>query len=102
MNFFRAQQKGIAFEQMKDYNSADGGDGHTEGLCVSDSPEPHSFGGAWDAMNEDDEIVILKGRILTEIYDGYRIQPISEIARFTVAEWTRMLETGEAYDYKEW
>ena len=46
MNFFRLQDAGITFEQMMNFNSANGGDGmedeQLEGLCVSDTPD--SFG----------------------------------------------------------
>lgn len=100
-NFFRVQGKGYSIEDMKTFNSANGGDGLIEGLCVSDTPDGN-FGGAWDAMNDDDEIVILTGTIIAEIYDGYRIIPATEIARFTIAEWKTKLRDGSAWDYEEW
>lgn len=104
MRFFRIQSKGISFEEMKSYNSEDGGDGHYEGLAVSGSPDGCDgggrFGGAWGAYDDDDEVVILEGRVIDEIYDGYRIRPIKEIARFTKGQWKEMLENGEAWDYE--
>lgn len=104
MRFFRAQEKGISFEDMANFNSADGGDGEQVGLAVSGSPDGYDggsrFGGAWDALEDNDEIIVLEGIVLQEIYDGYRIRPTREVARFALAEWERMLETGEAWDYE--
>jgi len=104
MRFYRVQQKQISFEDMIQFTSADGGDGYSEGLAVSGSPDGMDggsrFGGAWDAMNQDDELVILEGTILYEIYDGYRIEPTKEIERFTIAQWESMLEDESAYDYE--
>lgn len=104
MRFFRVQHKGIPFAKMKDFNSADGGDGCVEGLCVSGSPSGldggSRFGGSLDALDPDDEIVILEGYILHEIYDGYRIRPTREVARFTLKQWEKMIQDGSAYDYE--
>ena len=105
MRFFRAQGKGIAFEDMVDYNSLDGGDdGAEEGLAVSGSPDGldggSMFGGAWGALNDDDEVVVLEGTILAEIYDGYRIRPTREVARFTKAAWNQMIDDGSAWDWR--
>lgn len=85
MNFFRLQDAGIDFNSMRNYTSADGGDGlgdEVGGLCVSGFV--NSFGGAEGAYSAErpGEVVVLKGRILAEIYDGYRIEPTKEIARF--------------------
>jgi len=107
MRFFRIQQKGISFKEMKNFNSLGGGpdgDGYTEGLAVSGNPEGYDggsrFGGAWEAMDDDDEVIILEGCIVAKIYDGYRIRPTKEIARFTKKEWAEMLENEEAWDYE--
>lgn len=106
LHFFRVQHKGYSFAQMCEHASEDGGDAsRAGGLCVTMSASGGSggrFGGAWDAMDDDDELVILEGRIIEEIYDGYRIQPTREIARFTIAEWAKMLEDGSAYDYESY
>jgi len=101
VNFFRVQGKGISLEQMKSHDSTDGGDGYDVSLAVSSRPDGR-FGGAWDAMNDDDELVVLRGQIIVEIYDGYRIRPTEEVARFTIAEWEKMLEDGTAWDYEDW
>ena len=102
MNFFRLQDAGIAFNDMIDFNSADGGDdcGDVGGLCVSGFV--NRFGGAEGAYNSTrpGEVVVLKGRILAEIYDGYRIEPTSEVARFTLEVWEQMVEDGTASDYE--
>ena len=104
MNFFRLQDAGISFNDMIDFDSADGGDncGDIGGLCVSGSPD--KFGGAEGAYGGDrpGEVVILKGRRLAEIYDGYRIQPTAEIARFSLDEWQRMIADETAWDYEDW
>lgn len=105
MNFFRLQDAGITFEQMMDFNSANGGDGledeELEGLCVSDTPD--SFGGAEGAYGpgRPGEVVILKG-YGTRIYDGYRIQPTKEIARFSWETWMAKIADGSAWDYEDW
>ena len=103
-NYFRVQQKGYTFDQMKNFNSIDGGDGENEGLAVSSAPNGidggSKFGGAWEAMNDDDDLVILNGRVICRIYDGYRIIPAAEVARFKISEWKIMLADGSAYDYE--
>lgn len=105
MKFFRVQSKGYSFEQMAEFDSLDGGDDGAEiGLAVSGRADGRDggsrFGGAWDAMNDDDEVVVLEGHIVAEIYDGYRIRPTREVARFTVAQWAQMLKSGEAQNYE--
>lgn len=104
MNFFRLQDAGISFEDMQNYTSADGGDGMGEvgGLCVSGSPD--KFGGAEGAYgpSRPGEVVILKGRKLAEIYDGYRIQPTVEVARFSLEVWEQMIDDETAWDYEDW
>jgi hypothetical protein len=105
MRFFRVQSKGYSFDEMAGYDSLDGGDDGTEtGLAVSGSASGldggSRFGGAWDAMDEDDEVVVLEGHIVAEIYDGYRIRPTREVARFTIAEWREMLQSGTAQEYE--
>ena len=101
-------KKGISFEEMKTFNSEDVIDVFAEGLCVSGNPNGFDgdggsrFGGAWDAYDDDGEIVIMEGRIISKIYDGYRIRPTREIARFTKKQWMDMLETGDAWDYEDY
>jgi hypothetical protein len=103
-NYFRVQQKGYTFDQMKNFNSVDGGDGENEGLAVSSAPNGidggSKFGGAWEAMNDNDDLVILNGQVVCRIYDGYRLIPTAEVARFTIAQWKTMLADGSAYDYE--
>ena len=45
MRFFRIQTRNITFEDMKNFNSEDGGDGFAEGLAVSGSPDGYDGGG---------------------------------------------------------
>lgn len=106
MRFFRCQTRGYTFEQMAAFNSADGGDdGEAEGLAVSGRADGLDggarFGGAWDAMDDQDEVVVMDGQVVAEIYDGYRIRPTREVARFTVAEWREMMVDGRAQRYEE-
>ena len=105
MRFFRVQDTGISFEDMVAYNSEDGGDGNEVGLCVSGRPDGFdggaAFGGSWDAYGDDDgEVVVLEGTIVAEIYDGYRIRPTAEIARFSKKAWNQMLEDESAWDWE--
>lgn len=103
--FFRVQGKGISFEEMQLHTSDCGGEyEEVNGLAVSISPNGMDggsrFGGAWDAMDDDDELVVLEGTIITEIYDGYLVTPVKEIARFSIAEWEIMLDDGSAWEYE--
>jgi len=101
--FFRAQHKGISFEEMKTYRSQHG-DERLDGIAASNTPDGldggSRFGGAYDAMDSDDEIVIFDGRVIGELYDGYIVEPIRELARFTVAEWDQKIEDGSAWDWE--
>lgn len=102
MNFFRLQAKGIKFEDMQSFVSDDGGDGSdVGGLCVTDRVGLN-FGGAEYAYGDNDaEVVVMTGRILAEIYDGYRIEPTAEVARFAFGEWKKMVEDGRASDLED-
>jgi hypothetical protein len=105
-NYFRVQKKGYTFEQMKSHNSGDGGDGHETGLAVSAFANGldggSRFGGAWEAMDDDDDVIVLTGYVIFQIYDGYRIDPLEEIARFTVSEWKKMMADGRAEEQYEY
>ena len=107
MRFFRVQGKGHTFEEMKEFISQRGDiedDSEATGICVSASPDGidggSRFGGAWDAMDDDDDLVVLEGRIIEKLYDGYIIIPEREVARFTIAQWSEMLESGTAWNYE--
>ena len=47
-----------------------------------------------------DDLVVLEGRIIEKLYDGYIIIPKREVARFTIAQWSEMLESGTAWNYE--
>ena len=100
MRFFRLQDAGISFKKMSRHNSADGGDGGKKGLCVSGRPD--HFGGAEGAYDarRPGEVVILEGRILSEIYDGYRITPTRDVARFSWETWCGMIRDESAWDWE--
>ncbi len=101
MRFYRLQDAGISFADMQRYDSFDSvidedGDevmGQPGGLCTTDRTND-SFGGAWGAYDDTrpGEIVVMEGEIVEQIYDGYRINPTREIARFTTREWAKMVE----------
>jgi len=109
MNFFRVQEPGIPFEAMKAHRSQhfdESGEWfEADGICAcmsADGLEGGSrFGGAWDALYPDGEVVVFRGHIVEEIYDGYIVEPIEEIARFPLDVWERMLQTGEAQEYED-
>ena len=105
--FFRAQNKGISFEDMKKYNSLHMNEddyarpgGLAACLSANGRDGGSQFGGA--PLDDNTEIVLFKGRVLEEIYDGYLTEPIEEIARFPAQEWLAMIESGRAYDYENW
>lgn len=86
-NYFRAQVGSYTLEQMQSYVSEDGADdGGAEGICACLTVSDLLNNTVMDAMDDDDEVVVLKGIEVTEIYDGYRIYPTEVVARFTVAE----------------
>jgi hypothetical protein len=108
--YFRAQTKNISFAKMAKYHSKHhdeaGRPVRLNGLaaCISASglEGGSRFGGAWSALEMDDEIVIFEGEKVSNIYDGFVVKPIREIARFTVREWQNKLNDGSAYDYEAW
>ena len=98
MNFWREQPPRLPLEQMQNHSSADGGDdlGHIGGICACDSVAELRSNTAMDAARDDDEVVIFKGRILAEIYDGYRVYPTEIVARMTVRDfWNRLSSEPE-------
>jgi len=99
--YFRAQTRGIAFSAMKAHVSADGGDDMEEagGVCACLTVSELLRNTVMDAMNPDDEVVIFRGHEVAEIYDGYRVEPVEEIARFTVREFRACAdEIAEKYE----
>ncbi len=44
----------------------------------------------------------MTGQMLAEIYDGIRIPPTNEIARFSLSDWQRMIADETAWDYEDW
>lgn len=100
--FFRIQEKGISFEDMQKYISASGGDDmeHTGGICAAGSVTELLFNTAMDAYDDSDgEVVVFTGYVLAEIYDGYRVEPIQELARFAPSEFEqRADEIAEKFE----
>lgn len=101
-NYFRVQEPGLSIEEMRNFVSADGGDGYSEygGVCACDSVADLKRNTAMDAANEDDEVVVFAGRELCEIYDGYRVEPVAEVKRVTVRYFLDHLE--EMTEFEKW
>jgi hypothetical protein len=51
------------------------------------------------AMDDDDEVVVFEGRELEPIYDGWRVRPIRELARMTIAQ-ARAMGWSDDNEYK--
>ncbi len=103
MNFFRAQTKGYSFEQMREYTSQDGGDDLEEqgGVCACDSVSDLIQNTVMDAMDDDDEVVVFEADVVSRIYDGYRVLPVKEIVRFSVAHFIQNANQI-ATEYERW
>jgi hypothetical protein len=107
-NYFRAQRRGIDFEEMKSWRSV-GSDQITEfdGVAATRSAAGldggSRFGGSYDAYSNDDgEVIVFEGTAIEELYDGVIVEPEREIARFTKGEWNAKLEDESAYDFESW
>lgn len=103
MNYFRAQHGHFTFEQMQSHNSANGGDGdeaeEKEGLCCCIAVSDLLSNTVMGAMDPDDEVVVFSGYEIERIYDGYRVYPVKEIARFSVEFFeTHAEEIAEKYE----
>lgn len=102
--FYRAQTKGYTFEQLQQHSSGDGGDGLGEefgGVCACSSPQDLLLNTVMGAMDEDDDVVIFEGIELAEVYDGYRVRPVREIARLTVAAFrAELAKLKEDFEYE--
>ena len=98
MNYFRAQTKNISFDNLKNHISADGGDGMEEfgGVCACITVSDLARNTVMDALEDDDEVIIFQGREICEIYDGYRVEPVAEIVRMTIAEF----RSNPPYEYE--
>lgn len=101
-HFFRIQQEHKSLSQMKRFNSADGGDGQTHGICATESVSELLHNTAFCNLSGSAEIVVLTGEKVSDIYDGVRIRPTSIIATFSYAEFVAKVRDGSAYDFEEW
>lgn len=123
--YFRLQEKGIRIEDMRGFTSDyvnDAGyidesmfdtleeyeralcelrEKYEGTICATDSIDDPSFGGSADAFDDEDaEVVVITGIKAVDIYDGVRLysNTLKEIARYTLREWKKMVESGEAYE----
>lgn len=86
-NYFRAQVGSYTLDEMQNYTSLDGGDdGGEQGVCACITVNDLLHNTVMDAVDDTDEVVVIRARELSEIYDGYRVYPVEIVARFTVAE----------------
>ena len=101
--YFRAQHAGYSFEDMTSFVSADGGDDleNIGGLCACSTVADLLRNTVMGAMSANDEVVVFSAMKIAEIYDGYRVEPVAELARFTVAEFKRDAE-NVAEQYEIW
>lgn len=103
--YFRLQLGHYTFEQMENYQSEDGGDGMAEegGLCACDSVTDLTRNTVWPLWNERNaEVVVFQGHKVCDIYDGARVTPVKEIARYSGGQFKQMVEDGTAYDHEAW
>lgn len=110
-NYFRIQEPGISIEEMKAHQTLvdvddNGEEIYEAGVSCCLSPSGYDggscFGGAWDAADENWEIVIFEGHIVSQLYDGYVVEPVQEVARFTKSEWRTKIEDMSAWEYEKW
>lgn len=99
-NFFRFQYGHYSLEEMQNYDSKDGGDGFDEGLCACDSVSGLMSNTVWTSSDFGNaEVVVIKGRVIDEIYDGSRVYPTEVVARFRPSEFaSRANEIAEKYE----
>lgn len=100
--YFRIQNAGYTFNQTQNHVSADGGDdGGTEGICACSSVSELMRNTVFGLLDESSEVIIFKANKIAEIYDGYRVEPVSEICRFTKKEFVENSDEI-AEKYEEW
>lgn len=89
-NFFRFQYGHYNLEEMQSYHSEDGGDGCEEGICACDSVSGLMRNAVWTESDAGDaEVVVMRGQVVEEIYDGNRIYPTAILATFKPSEFAR-------------
>lgn len=100
--YFRRQDPGLTLNQMQSFKSfldvdpETGDDIIADGVCVIDNAYTTNFGGSCA-----DEVVVLEGNVIEEIYDGLVIFPTKIVARFSYEKWCEMIEAGETEQYDE-
>jgi len=90
--FFRIQTKNISLAEMQQHLSANGADDTDQphdGLCACETVSElrnyiDSF--AVGNMDEDFEVLVVRGRKLGRIYDGVLIYPEEVVERVSVSE----------------
>lgn len=90
--FFRIQGKGISLAEMQAHKSADGGSENEahEGLCACETVSElrdyiRSFADGID-LDDEFEVVVVRGRRIGKVYDGVLIYPEEIVERVSVSE----------------
>lgn len=101
--WFRGQHGHYTFAEMQQYVSEDGGDdlGEVGGLCACDSVADLLANTVMDALDPSDEVIVFEGIKLADIYDGARVEPVREVARFTVSYFKEHADEI-ANEYQRW
>ncbi len=96
-HYFRIQQEHHSIAQLKKFNSGDGGDGNTNGVCATVSVTDLLNNTAFFDLGSA-EIVVLTGDKICDIYDGVRIRPTGIVATFSFSEFKNKVSDGSIYD----
>lgn len=86
--YIRAHRGSFTFEELTTHTSLDGGDGVGDqgGVCACDSVASLLSNTVMSALEDTDEVIVFRGYPVCAIYDGWRVVPTAEVARFTVAD----------------
>jgi hypothetical protein len=96
-HYFRIQQEHRSLSEMKRFNSGDGGDGNSRGLCATETVGELLRNTAFCNFGSA-EIVVLTGEKIATIYDGVRIRPTGIVATFSYDEFIAKVRDGSIYD----
>ena len=95
--YWRANVGRFSLSDMQAHVSADGGDDMEEcgGICACESISDLVRNTVMAVLDDDDQIVVLHGRHICDIYDGVRIYPTAVIAEMTKREFLDRLASSD-------
>ena len=95
--YWRANVGNYTLEQMQTHVSADGGDDMEDagGICVCESISDLARNTVMAVLDDDDQIVVLHGRHICDIYDGVRIHPVEIVAEMTKREFLDRIASSD-------